>query len=211
MIYAENIFICLLIPMLFSLVFIKGETRSFVASFIVGMVLCLLSAYISGYLNIVSGFGPEDTAIFLSPVVEELMKFVPLLFAIYVFQPLDDNLVVGALGVGAGFATFENCCYILSVGASRFSYMLIRGLSVGVMHIVSMIALSFGLILARRYRILSFAGLLGAVSISMVFHALYNLLVSKPGLSSAIGYALPVLTAMLLYFPYRRLQTAFQS
>ena len=83
---------------------------------------------------------------------------------------------------------------------------MIRGMSVGVMHIVSMMALTFGLVVSRRYNVLSFSGLLGALSFSTCYHALYNLLVSEPGVPSAIGYALPVLTSIILFFPYRKLQ-----
>ena len=43
------------------------------------------------------------------------------------------------------------------------------------------------------------------LSLAMIFHALYNLLVSQPGLSSVIGYVLPLATAGVLYLPFRRL------
>ena len=199
MIYAENILICIAIPMLISLFFLRGTSRRFLMSFVMGMLACLLSAYISGFLNLASGMGPEDTAIFISPIVEEILKILPLLFALYLFQPEDGSLSTIALGTAAGFATFENCCYILSSGVDRLSYVLIRGMAVGVMHIVSVIAISMGIIAARRLKALTFPAILGALSLSATFHALYNLLVSEPGISSAIGYALPMLTAFVLY------------
>jgi len=40
----------------------------------------------------------------------------------------------------------------------------------------------------------------------MLFHGTYNLLVSEPGVTSAIGYALPLATAVILLFAYRHLQ-----
>jgi hypothetical protein len=45
----------------------------------------------------------------------------------------------------------------------------------------------------------------GGASLAMIFHALYNLLVSGPGASSAIGYFLPLLTAAFLYLFSRKL------
>ena len=51
----------------------------------------------------------------------------------------------------------------------------------------------------------SFPAVVGGLSLAMIFHALYNLLVSEPGASSVIGYALPLLTAAALYLLYRRL------
>lgn len=206
MIYAENIFLCIAIPMVFSLLFVRGRTRRFVVSFLTGMLTCLLSAYISGFMITVSGMGPEDTAIFISPIVEEINKFLPLVFFMFMFDTNDNDISMTAVGIGTGFATFENCCYILTAGADKLSYVMIRGMSVGVMHIVSMMALTFGLVVSRRYNVLSFSGLLGALSFSTCYHALYNLLVSEPGVPSAIGYALPVLTSIILFFPYRKLQ-----
>ena len=85
MIYAENILLCIAVPLLISLLFIHGETRRYVAAFLLGMGMCLIAAYISGFLNLVTGMGANDTAVFLSPVVEEVMKLLPLLFFLFMF------------------------------------------------------------------------------------------------------------------------------
>ncbi len=208
MIYAENILLCITIPLLLTLMFLRRDARRFAASFALGMGICLLSAYISGYLDLVTGMGENDTAIFLSPVVEELMKFLPLLVALFLLESGDSELVLYAVGIGAGFATFENCCHLLRAGADSLAFIMVRGLAVGVMHIVSMLTLALGLVIARRFHALSAPGIIGALSLSMIFHALYNLLVSGPGLSAAIGYALPLLTALALYFLTRRITPA---
>lgn len=206
MIYAENILLCIAIPMLLSLLFVRGNVQQFVGAFLVGMGLCLVSAYIDGYLNLISGMGAEETAIFISPIVEEIMKFLPLLFLLFLVQAENEGLVMAAAGIGTGFATFENCCYILSSGVEKLAYVMIRGMAVGVMHIVSVLALSLSLVIARRNKVISFPGIMGALSLSSTFHALYNLLVSRPGISAHIGYALPILSALALYLAYRRLR-----
>lgn len=205
MIYAENILICIAVPLIISLGFIHGSARRFTTAFLFGMGVCLLAAYISGFINVASGMGAEDTAIFISPIVEEIMKFLPILFFLFMFMPNDRTLLIIAVGICAGFATFENCCYILSTGVERLTYVLIRGMAVGVMHVVSGLAVSFGLVVARRYNMLTIAGVVGALGLSTTFHALYNLMVSEAGAGTAIGYALPLVTAATLYLPYRRI------
>lgn len=199
MIYAENVLICIAVPLVISLLFTKRSTRRFIISFMTGMIVCLLSAYISGYLAVSTAYSTEETSIFLSPIVEESMKFLPVLFCFFVFEPSPEDLKPTAVGVGAGFATFENCCFILSSGASNLGYVMIRGLAVGVMHLVTMVAFVMGLRLLKSYKVISFAGIIGALSMSMTFHGLYNLLVSEPGVSSYVGYALPMLFALMLY------------
>ncbi len=205
MIYAENILLCIAVPLVVTLGFLKNSARRLVISFLLGMGLCLISAYISGYLSLISDISSEDVSIYLSPVVEELMKLLPLLFVLYVFNPEDDAIFLCAVSLGAGFATFENCCYILTAGVESLPYTLIRGLAVGVMHVVSMLVLALGLVLIRRFKVVSLAGVMGALSLSMTFHALYNLMVSQPGAFSYIGYALPLATAGLMYFIFRQL------
>ena len=205
MIYAENILICIAVPLVISLAFIHGSARHFAGSFLVGMGVCLLAAYISGFINVAGDMGPEETAIFISPIVEECMKLLPILFFLFMFMPEDKTLLIVAVGICAGFATFENCCYILTSGAESLPYILIRGMAVGVMHVVSGLAVTFGLLMARRYKMLSLPGITGALALSMTFHALYNLLVSESGITSVIGYALPIVTAAALYMPYKNL------
>ena len=199
MIYAENIFLCIAAPLILSLFFLRKNGRRFAAFFLIGMGVCLLAAYISGFIHQAAGLDKDETSIFISPIVEEILKMIPLLFFLFGFAPTDEAFLDGAIGIGVGFATFENCCYILSAGAESLPYILIRGLAVGVMHLVSTLVVARGLILTRRHQMLSTPGIMGALTLSMIFHALYNLLVSQPGLSSVIGYSLPMLAAAALY------------
>lgn len=204
MIYSENILICIAIPLLISLLFTEKKTRTFIFAFVVGMVTCLLSAYISGFLKFVLNIEQEEMAVFYSPIIEEIMKLLPLLFYLFVFIPKEDSMFTAALGSGLGFATFENCCYILSSGASRITYVMIRGLAVGVMHLVCALVLVLGLWLAKRIKGITPAGVIGALSLSTAFHGLYNLLVSEPGLSTTFGYILPMGTIVVMYAYYCR-------
>ena len=208
MIYSENIFVCMIVPVFVTLIFVKGNARRLELNFIIGMTACLLGAYISGFFNAVTGMGVEDTAIFISPVVEEGMKFLPLLFYFHMFEPDDDNIFLAAVGIGAGFATYENVCYMVSSGAESLSYLLIRGLAVGVMHIVSVYASVFGLVIARKLKAMRISSMVGALSLSMLFHGTYNLLVSQPGITSYIGFTVPLLTAFAMLFAMKSLKKA---
>lgn len=205
MIYAENILLCIAIPFLVSVLFLRGESRRYVSAFLLGMGMCLIAAYISGFLSLVANLEQNEASIFLSPMVEELIKLLPLLFFLVLFEPEDHNFIMLAVAIGAGFSTFENCCYILSYGAESITYIMIRGLAVGVMHIVSILSLSIWLIFVKRLHVFSFPSVVGGLSIAMSFHALYNLLVSEAGATRVIGYLLPLLTAVCLYPLYRRL------
>ena len=208
MIYSENILLCISIPLLLTAIYTRGAARRSVLAFLAGMVTCLLSSYISGYLTLLTGMDLNDSAIYISPTVEEIMKLLPLLFYMAVFSPREMTLLTFAITLGAGFATFENCCYLLATGSESLTFTLVRGLAVGVMHIVCMLAITLSLIMVRRHRVFTFSTVVGSLSLSVVFHALYNLLVSVPGLPSNVGYALPLMMALIFYWPYRKLREA---
>lgn len=194
--HAENILICIAIPLIIAVFFLKGSARRVIAFFVAGMGVCLLAAYMGGYLEYALAMSIEDTSIFISPVSEEIMKFMPVLLYILLLGPSDDELILASVGVGAGFATFENVCHILSNGSWSITHILIRGLATGVMHMICLLALSMAIVVLREYDSLTFPVLMGALGISVSFHALYNLLVSRAGVSSYIGYVIPVTVAI---------------
>ena len=47
--YIENIFLCLAVPLILSMLFRKGKQRTFTTFVILGMGCCLLSAYVSSF------------------------------------------------------------------------------------------------------------------------------------------------------------------
>ena len=199
MINAENVLICIAVPFAISFIFTKGSARQLISAFLAGMVGCIFSAYVAGLIQLTSGYSAEDTSIFLSPIIEESMKLLLILFCIYLYGPSGKRIELLAVGSGAGFATFENCCILLSSGSQQLTYMLVRGSAVGVMHIVTLVALAKGLQLLKMYKAFFFIGIVGMLSIPVTIHGLYNLLVSQPGVSSYIGYAMPMLCVILLY------------
>ena len=206
MIFSENLLLCIAVPLAIAIPFLRGNTRRFPVCFLLGLGVCLLSAYISGFFNMAFAMDGRDTAIYISPVIEEIMKLLPLIFYMFVFLPGDEELLHSAIAIGVGFATFENCCYLLTMGTESLSFTMIRGFAVGVMHVVSILFVTFGLVLERRFHSLSAPEVIGALALSTAFHGLYKLLVSQPGIPSYIGYGLPLVTAALLYFLFRKLR-----
>ena len=112
MTYIENIFICIAIPLILSLFFRTGKERRFTAFVIVGMGICLLSAYVSSFFVGYYGAGSVASVVEITPVCEEVMKVLPLLFYLAVFEPNPRDITSASLGIAVGFGTFENVCYL---------------------------------------------------------------------------------------------------
>ena len=199
MTYIENIFLCLAIPMILSLFFIKGRARSYTLFVTIGMGICLLSAYVNSFFMWLYGVDGTVAAIEITPVCEELLKLLPLLFYFLIFEPEPRELPMVAIAIAAGFATFENACYLTENGAANFSFLLIRGISAGGLHILCGILSGFGISYVFRHRWLSVTGTAGILGACTGFHGIYNLLITADSGWKTAGYLFPSVLIICLF------------
>ena len=75
--YIENIYICLVAPILISILSLRGRGRPMMIFVFSGMTACLLSSYISTFVAAMAGMDYTTASITVTPVVEELMKLLP--------------------------------------------------------------------------------------------------------------------------------------
>lgn len=195
--YIENIYICLAAPLLIAAVCMRGKGSRVMLFLLAGMSVCLLSSYISTFLASVQGMGTLSASLELTPIVEEIMKFLPVLFYLLIFEPERIDIADSILMTAVGFATFENACYLTSNGADQVLHLLIRGFGTGAMHVVCGSIIAIGILLLWDRIWLRVAGTFGLLSIAMTFHGIYNVLVSQTGPAATIGYLIPLLTVVL--------------
>lgn len=206
MIYSENILICIIVPLVVLMVFLPGKTRRLVGGLIIGMVVSLMGAYLNGYFSAIYNMDATLTARYISPMIEEIMKFLPIMLYLLLFDPDNSELIGFSASIGAGFATFENCCYITQNGAQLIQLTLIRGLSVGIMHVECGLVIGICFLLVKRYKSIMIPGMIGAFSFAMSIHSLYNLLVSVDGIAAYLGFGAPLIILALLYFSWQKSQ-----
>ena len=193
MTYIENIFLCLALPLILSLFFMKGRVRRYALFLTVGMAVCLLSAYVSSFFMGQYGVDGTVAAIEITPVCEEVMKLLPLLFFYLIFEPEPKEMPAAAIAIAVGFATFENVCYLIQNGAGHFSFIFFRGIGTGAMHVICGAIVGGGLAYVWRRTWLKIAGTCGLLGAVITFHAIYNLLIAYGGAAQYIAYLLPVL------------------
>ena len=117
MTYIENIFLCMASPLLVAALRMgRRQLRRFLLS-IAGMGVCLLSAYINTFLAAVYQADALASVAEIAPVVEEVMKLLPLVFYLLVFEPEGEKIKSAAVTIALSFATFENVCYLIQNGA----------------------------------------------------------------------------------------------
>ena len=193
MTYIENIFLCMVSPLLVAALCMGRRQLRFFLFCIAGMGVCLLSAYINTFLAAVCQADALAATAEIAPVVEEMMKLLPLVFYLLVFEPEGDKIKAAAITVSLAFATFENVCYLIQNGADRFSFIFFRGFGTGAMHVLCGLIVGGGLAYAWRRTWLKVAGTCGLLGAAITLHAIYNLLIAYGGAAQYIAYALPVL------------------
>ena len=199
MTFIENIFVCLALPLILSLLFTRGRARSFPLFVVAGMSVCLLSAYVSSFFMGYCGADARVAVIEITPVCEEILKLLPLLFYLLIFEPKPCELPGAALAIAVGFATFENVCYLTENGAEDLAFLLIRGISAGALHILCGVLSGYGIAYVFRRRWLALTGTVGILGACIGFHGIYNLLITAQGVWKTAGYLFPsVLLVCLL-------------
>ncbi|MDO5116891.1 MAG: PrsW family glutamic-type intramembrane protease [Eggerthellaceae bacterium] len=201
MLYIENIFVCLVAPLVVLLFFVRGPRRLSIFGVVLGMVACLLSAYVSAFFAQLYGADVVATAAEITPVVEEFMKFLPVVFILAVFDPKDEALVSFALVIGISFATFENVCYLIENGASSISLLFLRGFGTGAMHLACAMLAVYGLVQLRHTTSRLSTRIVGGFSmlcVAISFHELFNVLLAAEGVLMYVALAAPIVTCAVI-------------
>ena len=188
----ENIFICIAAPFLLAALGTNTGNRKNYIFTVLGFVCCIISAYLNTFFSVLYGAQETSAVLEISPVIEETVKLIPLLFGLIVFelQPHEgDNII---FNIAVGFATFENICYLIQNGAGHFSFIFFRGIGTGAMHVICGAIVGGGLAYVWQRTWLKIAGTCGLLGAAITFHALYNLLIAYGGAVQYAAYVLPV-------------------
>ena len=167
-------------PLLIAALCMGKRQRKFFLFCFAGMGVCLLSAYINTFF----------AALYKA---DEVMKLLPLLFYLLIFEPKAEQIKNAAVITALSFATFENICYLIQNGAGHFSFIFFRGIGTGAMHVICGAIVGGGLAYVWQRTWLKIAGTCGLLGAAITFHAIYNLLIAYGSAAQYIAYLLPVL------------------
>ena len=155
MTYIENVFLCMASPLLIAALCMGKRQRKFFLFCFAGMGVCLLSAYINTFFAALYKADTFAATTEIAPVVEEVMKLLPLLFYLLIFEPKREQIKNNAVVIALSFATFENVCYLIQNGAGHFSFIFFRGIGTGAMHVICGAIVGGGLAYVCRYGIIT--------------------------------------------------------
>lgn len=186
------ILICIAVPLLLLMTLMDTRSRLLTGFMLVGMLTAASAYEINSTVQVMFWMSGQEVSVRAAPVIEELLKAVPVLF--YSVAVSDDRKVLLPLSmsVGIGFAILENA-YLLTayIDQVTISWALIRGLSTSLSHGLCTLTVGYGMSFVRRQKKLFYTGIFGLLSLAMTFHSAFNLLIQSE--YDWVGMALPIL------------------
>ncbi len=188
------VFLGMMIPLAFLILLLKSENRMMMLFFAWGMVAFVLSLAANTALCAALEIDTLRLSVTWSPVVEELLKALPLLYFLFRKEKTELPLVYFAMAAGIGFSIQENYLYLIgftSAGESIAFYVVMRSITTCLMHGVTTAMIGYGVTLIKKYEIMVAPLLFGLFSVTIILHALFNLYINSS--VRLIGMLMPVL------------------
>lgn len=192
------IFTGLSIPLAMILPVFKKQSRSVIAMFITGMFICAVSGDVNTIICQLGEFPKSFAVVNITPLVEEILKSLPVVFIAMVFDMDRQRLIESSLSLGVGFATLENV-YMLFIGYSNisFGFVLLRAFGAGLMHSLCSMAVGYSLSFFDERKKLVFPYTMATLSLSAIYHSVFNILITSQ--SSIIGCIFPAITFIPIF------------
>lgn len=207
------LFVCFFIPMVMALFLVKGESKITTLFMIIGVFVCLFASYINGYAeSVITNLSRMQLTYIVTPVVEEVLKAIPVVIFVFMFEPKKEHLLSCAMMLGIGFSILENA-YILAsnIETVTLPWAIIRGFGAGLMHGISTLMVGYGLSYVRLRKKLALTGTYGLLMLATMYHACFNLLIQSE--YRFYGILMPTLTFLpiLLIFARKKRRLAEES
>jgi RsiW-degrading membrane proteinase PrsW (M82 family) len=139
---------------------------------------------------------PFEITINVTPISEEILKTLPILFFATILAPKKEELFTASMAVGVGFAVLENAFYMLTSNSFNMFDAIIRAFGAGLMHGMCTLLVGVGILFVGKKHKLFVVGTFAMLSTAITYHGIYNMLVQSD--FRIIGYLLPITT----YIPF---------
>jgi len=199
-----TVFICLLVPMIFMLGFLKGKSRTVFGYMMIGMTVGIIASQIN---TMILTLVPNKSYVVanLTPICEEFLKALPVLFFTFAVSSKQEDVVPIAGAVGIGFAVFENTTVLLQAGSISLLWVFGRGIGAGLMHAICTASVGLGMSLISYRKKLYIPGTFSLLALACIYHGIFNMMVETEGLKY-IGLCVPIITYIPLLLLMRNIK-----
>lgn len=190
------LFVSISVPMLLMALLVEKKARLPVVFMLIGIVVSVFAGEVNGVLSKVLSMDLYSIIVIVTPVSEELLKALPLLYYALVISDKRERLFTASMAIGIGFAVLENAYYLVNYVDFSMIKAVIRAFGAGLMHGMCTLLVGVGISFVKKKRKLFAVGTFGLLSTAIVYHGVYNILIQSK--FSTAGALLPIAT----YIPF---------
>lgn len=187
------LFICITIPLALMASLVDKNARQPVIFFIVGVCVALFVSEVNALLTNVFSMEMNEFTIRITPVTEEILKAIPVLFFAREISNKRESIITISLAVGIGFAVMENSFVLLkSIDSVSILWAVMRGFGTGMMHGMCTFLVGSGFSFINKSKKLFIVGTFSLMSLAITYHSVFNMLVQSD--FYYFGALLPIIT-----------------
>ena len=190
------LFISISIPILMMTLLIEKKARLPVTFVLIGIFVSVFASEVNGLLAKHLTMGMYNITITVTPITEELIKALPILYYAIVISDKREQLFTASMATGIGFAVLENAYYLLNYPNFTMLSAVIRAFGSGLMHGMCTLLVGMGISFVKKKSKMFLVGTFGFLSTAVVYHGIYNILIQSD--ISIVGALLPIST----YIPF---------
>lgn len=190
------LFISIFVPIMLMANLIEKKARLPIVFVLAGMFISVFAAEVNGVLRLMLPLSSYELTIIGTPMSEELLKALPILFYALVISDRAEALFTASMATGIGFAVLENAYYLLNRPQWNILDAVIRAFGTGLMHGMCTLLVGAGITFVRKKRKVFWVGTFALLSTAIIYHGIYNMLVQSQ--YKMIGQLLPIST----YIPF---------
>lgn len=193
------LFICLVAPMLLMVLMLRKRSRLLVGYMVIGVCVSLFVSELNTILLNAFDGDMLYVSTTITPISEEIVKAIPVLFYALVFSDNRDRVMPIAFATGIGFGMFENMVILVqNIENVTVGWAIIRGFSTALMHALCTVAIGFGICFVKKRRKMFYIGTFALLSMACIYHGIFNMLVQSD--YKYLGFVLPAVTYVPILF-----------
>ena len=190
------LFISIFVPIMLMAMIVEKKARLPIVFVLVGIFISVFASEVNGLLVNALEMDIYGITTIVTPVTEEILKALPILYYAIVISDKREKLFTAAMATGVGFAILENAFYLLNYPNFTMPSAIIRAFGAGLMHGMCTLLVGVGISFVKKKSKLFAVGTFGLLSTAIVYHGIYNILIQSE--YSIVGALLPIAT----YIPF---------
>ena len=190
------LFVSISVPILLMALLVEKKARLPISFMLIGIFVSVFASEVNGLLSQVLSMDMYSITVIVTPVSEELLKALPILYYAIVISDKRERLFTASMALGVGFAVLENAYFLFNYSDFNMLSAIIRAFGAGLMHGMCTLLVGVGISFVKKKSKMFAVGTFGLLSTAIVYHGIYNILIQSE--FSIVGALLPIST----YIPF---------